>query len=197
MRQIRMATLDDAGDVAEIYGAVVAGTPISFELEPPGPGEMARRMAAVLELAPWLVCEEDGRVDGYVYASRHHDRAAYRWSVDVTVYVRDGRRRGGLGRALYTALLELLRAQGFHAAHAGITLPNAGSVGLHEALGFRPIGVYPRVGWKMGAWHDVGYWQLELRERTRAPGPILAVDALRRSPAWDRALAAGQVLLAR
>jgi phosphinothricin acetyltransferase len=192
-----MATPEDAGDVAEIYGAVVRETPISFELEPPGPAEMARRMAAVLELAPWLVCEDGGRVDGYVYASRHHERAAYRWSVDVTVYVREGLRRAGIGRALYTALLALLRAQGFHAAHAGITLPNAGSVGIHEALGFRPIGVYPRVGWKMGAWHDVGYWQLELRERGGPPGPILTVDALRRSPAWDRALAAGQALLAR
>jgi L-amino acid N-acyltransferase YncA/FMN phosphatase YigB (HAD superfamily) len=97
---------------------------------------MARRLAATLSFAPWLVCVDGARVDGYAYATRHRERAAYRWCVDVSVYVRDGCRRGGVGRALYTSLLALLRLQGFRAAHAGITLPNDASVGLHESLGF-------------------------------------------------------------
>jgi len=166
--------------VADIYAPIVAGTAISFETDIPAPAEMEGRIAATLAFAPWLVCADGERLLGYAYAARHRERAAYRWCVDVSVYVRDGCRRGGLGRALYSSLFELLRLQGFCAAHAGITLPNAASVGLHEALGFRPVGVYPRVGFKDGRWHDVGWWQLPLRERTAEPAPTLSMDALRR-----------------
>ena len=116
---------------------------------------------------------------------------SYQWSVDVSVYVDEGHRHRGIGRALYTSLFALLRLQGFHAAHAGITLPNAGSVALHESLGFRRIGVYPGVGYKLGAWHDVGWWQLSLRERAASPGPPRALSEAQRDPAWSTALAAG------
>jgi len=191
VKTIRMATPGDAGPVAEIYGPVVARTPISFEVDPPAAAEMERRIRAVLGFAPWIVCEEDGRVAGYAYASRHHERAAYRWSVDVSVYVREGSRRSGVGRALYGSLLPLLRLQGFCAAHAGITLPNEASVRIHESLGFRPVAVFPRVGFKQGAWHDVGYWQLELRERRGPPPTLLTMEELRRAPGFDEALAAG------
>lgn len=197
MKTIRMAQPADARGVAEIYAPVVAGTPISFETEVPTAREMERRIASVLTFAPWLVCADGERVLGYAYASRHRERAAYRWCVDVSVYVRDGCRRSGMGRALYTSLFELLRLQGFYAAHAGATLPNAASVGLHESLGFRPVGVYPRVGFKMGAWHDVGWWQLELRERSGEPGPTSSVEALQRSAGWDEAIAAGEAMLSR
>lgn len=168
---IRLCRAGDAAAVASIYRPIVERTPISFEAEPPSAVEMQRRIAATLAFAPWLVFD-DGAVAGYAYASRHRERAAYRWSVDVSVYVDQRRRRQGVGRALYGSLLALLRLQGFYAAHAGVTLPNAGSVGLHEALGFRPIGVYRKVGYKLGAWHDVGWWQLELRERGGAPEPL-------------------------
>jgi phosphinothricin acetyltransferase len=191
VKTIRLATPDDAPAVAEIYAAEVAGTSISFEYEPPGAEEMRARIAKLAAFAPWLVCVEGGLVTGYAYASPHHERAAYRWSVDVSVYVRRGGRRGGVGRALYRSLFALLRLQGFCAAHAGITLPNPASVGLHEALGFRPVAVFPRVGWKRGAWHDVGYWQLELRERQGPPPEPLSADALRRAPGFAEALAAG------
>jgi phosphinothricin acetyltransferase len=188
-KEIRFATPGDAAPIADIYAPIVAGTPISFELEPPTAQEMARRIAAILAFAPWLVCVEDGVVTGYAYAGRHHERGAYRWSVDLTVYVREGGRRRGVGSALYRALLALLRLQGFRAAHAGITLPNAASVGLHASFGFRPVGVFPRVGWKGGSWYDVGYWQLELGDRTRAPAEPLGVDALKRLPGFAAALA--------
>jgi len=188
---LRLAEPADAAAVAAIYAPVVAGTAISFELEPPDSREMEARIAAALGFAPWLVCCDGGAVVGYAYAARHRERAAYRWSVDVSVYVGEGRRRGGVGRALYGSLLALLRLQGFCAAHAGITLPNAASVGLHEALGFRPVGVYRKVGFKLGAWHDVGWWQLELRERRGPPAPTLSMAELRRAPGFDAALAAG------
>ncbi|HET9597880.1 MAG TPA: arsinothricin resistance N-acetyltransferase ArsN1 family B [Anaeromyxobacteraceae bacterium] len=191
MDRIRLAVPSDGAELAAIYRPVVASTAISFETEPPDGREMVRRVEAALAFAPWLVACSGPEVLGYAYAARHRDRAAYRWCVDVSVYVGEGQRRGGVGRALYTSLLALLRLQGFFAAHAGITLPNAPSVGLHEALGFRPIGVYPAVGWKLGAWRDVGWWQLELRERRGPPAPTLSVEDLRRSPAFEGALLAG------
>jgi len=195
MRTIRIAEPADARGVAEVYGPVVAGTAISFEAEPPTEPEMEGRIAATLAFAPWLVCVDGDRVAGYAYAARHRERAAYRWCVDVSVYVRDDCRRSGVGRALYGSLLALLRLQGFYAAHAGITLPNAASVGLHESLGFRPVGVYPAVGFKLGRWHDVGWWQLPLRDRTGEPEPTCSMEALRRHAGWEEALAAGVRLL--
>jgi phosphinothricin acetyltransferase len=168
---IRLATVQDAGAVAEIYDPIVSNTAISFETDPPGAAEMERRIARVLTFAPWLVDCTEGEVRGYAYAWRHHERAAYQWSVDVTVYVGAAHRGQGVGTALYSALFPLLRRQGFFAAHAGITLPNAASVRLHESLGFLPVGVYRAVGYKQGAWHDVGWWQLELQERRGEPPP--------------------------
>ena len=200
MRTIRLATPADAGQIVGIYAPIVRDTAISFEAEPPDEAAMAARIAAALEVAPWLCCvEPDGRgaerLLGYAYATRHRDRAAYAWCADVSVYVRDGLRRGGIGRALYGALLPMLVRQGFRAAHAGIALPNAGSVGLHEACGFRLVGVYPKVGWKLGAWHDVGWWQAELGDRTGPPPPLLAPAALRDDPRWVAALAAAAATL--
>jgi L-amino acid N-acyltransferase YncA len=182
---IRMATRADAADIADIYRPYVTDVATSFEVEPPGAGEMARRMEAVLTVAPWLVyADGHGDLAAYAYASRHRDRAAYQWSVDVAVYVRAGHHRRGIGRALYDALFPLLRLQGFYAAHAGVTLPNPASVGLHETLGFRPVGVYRSVGWKLGAWHDVGWWQLVLQERPAAPPPPLTLAEARSLSAW-------------
>ena len=107
----------------------------------------------------WLAAELNGRVAGYAYSSPHRDRAAYASSCDVAVYVDPADGRQGIGRALYAALLPLLAAKGYHAAFAGIALPNEASVGLHEAMGFTPVGIYREVGWKLGAWRDVGWWQ--------------------------------------
>ncbi len=129
---------------------------------------------------------------GYAYASRHRDRAAYRWSVDSAVYVHPGQRKRGVGRALYESLFALLRLQGFYAVHAGITLPNAGSVALHEAVGFRRIGTYAAVGYKLGAWRDVGWWQLELRERTGTPAEPRNPAEARLDPGWSAAIGTGE-----
>ena len=139
MATIRMATPADAAAIAAVYRPYVTDAATSFEVDPPSAAAMAERVRAVLAIAPWLVYTADGGPPiGYAYASRHHDRAAYQWSVDVTVYIHADHHRRGIGRALYQQLFALLRLQGFYAAHAGITLPNAGSVGLHESLGFQP-----------------------------------------------------------
>lgn len=158
---IRLARAADAAAIAAVYRPYVTGTVISFETEPPDAGEMARRMAA-LPLLPWLVAERDASVVGYAYASAHRTRAAYRWGADVSVYLDERERGRGTGRALYAQLFDLLRDLGYVAAYAGITLPNPASVGLHESIGFRPVGVYRNVGYKSGRWHDVGWWQLAL-----------------------------------
>jgi phosphinothricin acetyltransferase len=189
--QIRLAEPGDAAALAEIYRPSVEESATSFELDAPYPSEMERRRAAIVALTPWLVYATGDRVLGFAYAGRHRDRVAYQWSADATVYVGGDSHRRGVGRALYGSLFAILRLQGFCAVHAGVTLPNPGSVGLHEALGFRPIGVYRQVGWKLDRWHDVGWWQLELRDRRAPPPPLRTLSEVRSDPAWDAALASG------
>jgi L-amino acid N-acyltransferase YncA len=152
----------DAAACAAIYAPYVTEGLASFEEQPPDSEQMAARISAASRTHAWLIAERDGEPAGYAYASPHHSRAAYRWSVDVAVYVDRRRPRSGVGRELYGALFSLLRRQRIEIALAGITLPNDASVGLHEAFGFEPIGVYPAIGFKRGAWHDVGWWQLRL-----------------------------------
>ena len=168
---IRLAREDDAHAIAAIYGPIVLDTPISFEVEPPDAAEVAQRIRRTLGRHAWLVDERDGVVAGYAYASQHHERAAYQWSANVTVYIGERFRRAGVGRGLYTSLFDILVTQGFYNACAGITLPNAGSVGLHEAMGFAPVGVYRQVGFKFGSWHDVGWCHRELQKKIDAPFP--------------------------
>jgi L-amino acid N-acyltransferase YncA len=156
---------DAAGDAvacAAIYAPFVTGSAVSFELTPPSAEELAERIERYTTTHAWLVAENDDRVVGFAYATPHRERAAYRWATDVSVYVDSEHHRRGAGRALYRALFELLGRQGLQIACAGITLPNDASVALHESLGFEPVGVYRRIGWKAGAWRDVGWWQLQL-----------------------------------
>lgn len=166
---LRIATDRDAEAILAIYAPIVRETPISFELETPTLDEMRERIVRTLAQLPWLVIEEDSRVLAYAYASTHRDRPAYQWSVDVSVYAAPQARRRGYARRLYTALLALLRQQGYYTAFAGIALPNAASIGLHEALGFKLVGVFQKPGYKLGAWRDVGWWALPLREYDASP----------------------------
>lgn len=170
---LRRAEPDDARAIAAIYAPIVRETAVSFELEPPTEQVMQERMLATLPIYPWLVAENKGEVVGYAYASRHRERAAYGWSVDVSAYVRADVRRLGIGRSLYRRLLILLRLQRFRSAFAGIALPNPASVALHESVGFAPIGVYREVGYKFGRWHDVGWWGLALARGDAPPGEIV------------------------
>ena len=160
---IRSAHPDDAAAIGAIYAPIVRDTAISFELDPPDEAEMRGRITRTLRTLPWLVgVDAQGAVCGYVYASKYRERAAYQWAVEVTAYVRADCRGRGIGRALYAELFRILAGLGYHQAVAGITLPNAASVALHEALGFAPVAHFPRVGYKLGAWRDVGYWQKAL-----------------------------------
>jgi len=191
MSFIRLATEHDAEQIQAIYSPIVSNTAISFETDPPSVDEMRERIRNTLARFPWLVCEDQSRILGYAYARRHKERAAYQWSVDVSVYVHADARRRGVGRALYNSLFKILTLQGFYTVYAGIALPNPASVGLHESLGFLPIGVYKSVGYKLGAWHDVGRWYLSLRPTTTAPEPPLDLQTVTKSEAWEAALMAG------
>lgn len=168
---IRPATPDDAEGVLAIYAPIVRETAISFETEVPPVAEMRRRIASTLPSYPWLVAEDAQGIAGYVYASRYAERLAYRWCVTVTAYVRADQRGRGLGQALYHELFAELKRLGYCQAFAGITQPNAASVALHESVGFRRVGIYANAGHKLGRWHDVGYWQLELQRPDPPPEP--------------------------
>lgn len=192
---IRLARAGDVAALAAIYAPAVTERATSFELVAPDAAEMARRVENVLARTPWLVCEHHGAVAGYAYAGPHRERAAYQWSVEVSAYVRGDRQRAGVARALYTSLLAVLVLQGFRNAYAGIALPNAASVGFHEALGFTAIGVHHGAGYKMGAWHDVAWFERELAPRTVDPAPPVPLPALFRTPAFARAVDAGLPLL--
>lgn len=159
----------DASACAAIYAPHVAESATSFEEDPPDATEFSERISRTTSTHPWLVAERDGEVVGFAYACPHRARAAYRWATEVSVYVAAEQCGKGNGRALYTELMERLRKQRFQVVCAGITLPNEASVALHESLGFVPVGVYRRIGWKAGAWWDVGWWQLELEPAGGGP----------------------------
>jgi L-amino acid N-acyltransferase YncA len=177
--RIRLAEPDrDAEACAEIYRPAVEQSIVSFEETAPGPAEMAERMRATLRRTPWLVAEENGgRIIGYAYAGGHRERAGYRWSVDISVYVDSTAHGRGIGRALYDELLAILRRQRFVNAYAGIALPNAASEALHRSIGMERIGTYREVGVKFGAWVDVAWFGMRLADREpNPPEPIPLAD---------------------
>jgi L-amino acid N-acyltransferase YncA len=180
---LRMLTIrdaerqSDAAACAAIYEPYVSDSVVSFEAQPPTVEEMADRISAAYA---WVVAEHEGVTLGYAYGSRHRERAAYRWAADVAVYIDAGHHRSGVGRALYTHLFEQLRAIGLWTLCAGITQPNDASNGLHRTMGFVSVGTYRRIGWKAGAWHDVQWWQLDLRPGE--PGPPSELEQITSVP---------------
>lgn len=175
MPLVRPATAADAAACADIYRPYVLDTAITFETEVPTVEQMTARIAAAQAIHEWLVLEVDADVVGYAYAQQLNPRAAYRWAVETSVYLALDRRRSGGGRLLYTELLGRLAARGFRRAMGIIAQPNDASNALHAAYGFRPAGLLTRVGYKLGAWHDVQWWQLDLvaqDDEVAPPRPI-------------------------
>jgi len=189
---IRLATAADAEQMQAIY-APYCFTPISFEAAPPTVDEMRGRIEKTMEHYPWVVLDDAGEILGYAYATRHRERSAYRWSVDATVYVRQGKHRRGLGRALYISLLAVLPLQGYVNAYAGVTLPNPASVGLHQAVGFEPVGVYKHVGFKLGIWHDVAWFVRALQVPPGEPSEPKPLMKVYRTTEWENGLQSGLV----
>lgn len=169
---VRAATARDAAACAAVYAPYVLDTAVTFETEAPDAPAFAEKVRGAQRRHAFLVAERAGEVVGFAYGGVLRDRPAYDWSCETTVYLRPGLRRNGAGRALMTALLDRLRDRGFHRAFAVVALPNPASTGLHEALGFRRVAHLERVGWKLGAWHDVAWLQLDLRPDRGAPEPL-------------------------
>lgn len=176
---IRVATPEDAEAILEIYRPSIEESVTSFETEVPSVEAMRERIENCLLRYPWLVCEDEQGVCGYAYAGEHHPRAAYRWTVNVSVYIAQRSQRQGVARRLYEALFSILERQGVRTVAAGISVPNPTSHAFHEALGFTKVGVFPAVGFKQGQWIDVSWWTLRLgEERTGEPADFVAFPLL-------------------
>jgi phosphinothricin acetyltransferase len=176
--RLRAAAPADAAALCAVYAPYVTESFVSFETQAPDAGEMRRRIESGGDLYPWLVAEDGGELLGYAYAAAFRARSAYRFAVETTVYCARGRGGRGIGTALYERLLLVLRDQGFTEAIGAISLPNPASVRLHEKLGFRHVGTYRRVGYKLGAWHDVGLWQNPLSIADEPPAEPRALPLL-------------------
>ena len=181
---IRFAAAKDAAELLEIYAPYVTGTTVSFEYEVPAVEEFRRRVEETSARYPYLVWEEDGALLGYAYAHPYAARPAYQWSAELTVYLRQGVSRRGLGSQLYGALMELLRLQGVRNVYGCVTAENTASVAFHHALGFREAGRFSQVGYKLGRWLDV-LWLEKALASGGEPQPLVSFPQVDR----DRALA--------
>lgn len=155
----RLAKEQDAAALLSVYAPYVENTAVTFEYEVPAVEEFARRIRETLSFYPWLVCEKEGEILGYAYASRHKERAAYQWGCELSVYIKEAAGGQGLGLALYQALIRILEHQNVYNLYACVTVPNEKSERLHAAFGFSPAGIWHHSGYKHGAWHDVAWYE--------------------------------------
>lgn len=193
--KIRFAAPKDASGILSVYAPFIKDTAVSFETVVPTIAEFEKRIETISESFPYLVCENDGNIVGYAYASAHRERAAYQWSVDLSIYIDPAYHRKRVATALYTALLALLKQQGYHAAFAGITVPNSASESFHKAFGFREVGIFENVGYKLGQWRDVKWMQLDLCEDKSAPDTPLSIRELLQTDLFRIALTAAELLI--
>ncbi|GHV05798.1 N-acetyltransferase [Clostridia bacterium] len=166
---LRPTKLEDAAALAAIYNYYIENTVVTFETEPVSVEEFRGRIQRVSADYPYLTMERQGEIVGYAYASRYRDRAAYQWCAELSLYVRQDCRRGGIGRALYTGLLADLTERGIYNAYACITVPNDESMGFHRAFGFRDSGTFRMSGFKHGEWHDIAWLELRLPQKLDKP----------------------------
>lgn len=176
--RIRFAVPEDAAAILKIYRKYIENTRVTFEIEVPTVEAFRERMERITAWFPWIVCEIDGTIAGYAYASKHGERAAYRWSADLSVYIDENYHRYGMGTALYTALLEMLRAQGYFTVYAGVSTPNPKSEAFHSAFGFRNLGEFKNAGYKLGEWCGVSWYELVLKEYVKEPAETISIGML-------------------
>lgn len=177
-KKIRLATINDSDSILKIYAPFITDTVITFEYQVPTETEFRNRMAGIQKEYPWIVCEIDNCIVGYAYASRFHEREAYQWSADFSIYIHPEYHRKHIGKALYYALCELLKLQGFYNAYALVTMPNRNSESLHESFGFKTTGVCHNVGYKLGSWHDVKWYELNLNPQPDAPEKPISIGEI-------------------
>lgn len=176
--RIRFATKEDAQDILEIYGKYILETSISFEVEVPTVTAFQQRMEGIMATHPYVVYEVEGKVVGYAYATKHGERAAFCYDVDLSVYFSPDYHSQGKATMLYHLLFELLLAQGFYNAYASYTEPNEKSRLFHEKLGFHHIGTFSKAGYKLGGWRDLTWMGMDLQEYTPDPQAVLGISQL-------------------
>jgi len=189
---IRIAEESDIAEMLAIYAPFVENTAITFELEVPTLAEFTARIKKAQKEAPCLVYDVDGAVLGYTYASVHRNKTAYKWTRELSVYIREDARKKKYGMALYTSMIELLQCQNYRTVLAGITLPNIPSVNFHERLGFYPVGVYDNIGYKLGKSHRVGWWQLMLGNYQESAKELISIDQVLATEKGQKALKRGE-----
>lgn len=177
---IRLATPQDAKDILAIYAPYISNTSFTFEADVPSEKEFAERINTYLENWPWLVCEMDGIIAGYAYGAKYRERIGYQWCVESSIYIHDDFMRKGIAKNLYNALIELLKLQGYRNVYAVINLPNDKSVKFHETCGFNWFATYENVGYKLGKWKTVGWWQLIINDYGHEPDPPIRFSALKK-----------------
>ena len=175
---IRLARAEDARALLSIYAPYVTGTSVTFEYEAPSLEEFAGRVTSILADYPYLVCEHGGEIVGYAYAHRYKERAAYQWDAELSIYLSQAQQGRGVGRALYGALIELLRMQNVKNVYGGLLHPNVKSERMHEALGFTRVGFFPQTGYKNGAWRDVVWYGMQISACQGAPEPLRSIRSL-------------------
>ena len=178
MTNIRLATIHDAQSILAIYAPYISNTSFTFETEVPSEKDFPKRIADYLINWPWLVCEIDGVIAGYAYGAKYRERIAYQWCVESSIYIHDVFQKQNIGKALYTALIEILKLQGYRNVYAVINLPNDKSVQFHESCGFTYFATYEKVGYKLGEWKNVGWWQLVINEFGMEPGAPIKFSEL-------------------
>ena len=188
---IRSAEQRDAESILDIYTPYITDTPVSFETEIPSIEVFRQRILDYQEKLPWLVCEINDVMAGYTYATDHRQRSAYDCSKELSVYIHQDFKHRGIATGLYTALIEILIHQGVTNVLAGIALPNPESVGFHERFGFKLVGIYHNVGFKLGQFHDVGWWELSIGSNYKSPVEIKPIHELIDTAIWNKAIEMG------
>jgi phosphinothricin acetyltransferase len=178
MTVLRLATSADSKAILDIYAPYIQNTSFTFETEVPSLKEFSERITAYLNNWPWLVCEINGKIAGYAYATKYRERTAYQWCVESSIYIQDDFQKAGVGKSLYSALFEILKKQGFNNVYAVINLPNEKSVAFHEKLGFHYFATYEKVGYKLGKWKNVGWWGLSINEYVDEPAAPIKFSEL-------------------
>lgn len=176
--EFRIAAPEDAAALAAVYAPYVTGTSITFEYDPPGAEEFCSRIHQIQQQFPYLVCLLDGKIAGYAYAHAFHERAAYQWDAELSIYLHEDAHRKGIANALYNCLLTFLKEQGYLQVYALITIPNEPSIGFHSRYGFTEMGTYQTIGYKLGAWHDVRIMEKRLAPLPKEPTPPQPFSAL-------------------
>lgn len=184
--RIRLITTEDAEAARDIYAPYVLNTAISFEYDVPTVEEFRYKIEKITTQYPWLVCECDGRIVGYAYGSTHRDRTGYQWSPEVTIYMNENSHRKGIGRALYSALFDMLRMQGYYNLFAGVLVTNKKSVEFHRAMGFEDIGLFRNIGYKLGEWHTNLWMQCELQKPIHNPPAPISVHEIMKTEEFGR-----------